>query len=173
MTFTIYVYELRSPNLNEFYIGSTVNVPKRLTVHKCRPQSGKACSSWRVIEAGEAYMRVVGTHTVESRAEQHKIEGQYQRAAGPDLVNVNVAGRTARERYEEVERPARGDDPRAAVARGEYRQLARYERLRGEINRARCVARARRLGRAPSARSIAKYGLVLADWAVIDEMEED
>ena len=141
MTFTIYVYELRSPNLNEFYIGSTVNAPKRLTVHKCRPQSGKACSSWRVIEAGEAYMRVIGTHTVESRAEQHRIEGQYQRAAGPKLVNVDVAGRTARERYEEVERPARGDDPRAAVARGEYRQLARYERLRCEINRARCVCR--------------------------------
>ena len=126
MTFTISVYELRSPHLKEFYIGSTVNVPKRFTVHKCRPQNGKACSSWRVIEAGEAYMRVIGTHTVESRAEQHRIEGQYQRTAGPNLVNVNVAGRTARERYEEIERPARGDDPRAAVARGEYRHCLLY-----------------------------------------------
>ena len=164
MTFTIYVYELRSPHLNEFYIGSTVNVKKRLAVHKCRPKSGTVCSSRRIIEAGDAYMRVVGTYEVESRAEQHRIEGQYQRAAGADLVNMNIAGRTARERYEEIERPARGDDPRAAVERGEYRQLARYQRHRDEINRARCVARARRLGRAPSARSIAKYTLVRADW---------
>ena len=164
MTFTVYVYELRSPHLNEFYIGSTVDIAKRFAVHKCRPKSGTVCSSRRIIEAGDAYMRVVGTYEVESRAEQHRIEGRYQRAAGNNLVNLNIAGRTARERYEEVERPARGDDPRAAVARGEYRQLARYERLRGEINRARCVARARRLGRAPSARSIAKYGLVSADW---------
>lgn len=164
MTFTIYVYELRSPRLKEFYIGSTVDIAKRFAVHKCRPKSGTVCSSRRIIEAGDAYMRVVGTYEVESRAEQHRIEGRYQRAAGNDLVNLNIAGRTARERYEEIERPARGDDPRAAVARGEYRQLARYQRHCDEINRARCLARARRLGRAPSARSIEKYSLVRADW---------
>ena len=158
--FTISVYQLTSPNLpGKAYIGSSKAVASRFKQHKY--QRGTAVSA--LFDAGDVEMEILGEFEVESRCEQCRIEGRFQQEAALELLNVRVAGRTARERYSAVERPRRGDDRNAAVSNGHYRQLKRYREKRNDILRQMCIKRARRLGKLPTARSMEKYGIARAE----------
>ena len=104
--FTIYVYQLTSPHLpGKAYIGSSKDVAARFQQHKNQRRTTGA-----LFDAGDVALEVLGEFEVESRCEQCRIEGRFQQETALDLLNIRVAGRTARERYSAVERSRRGDD---------------------------------------------------------------
>jgi predicted GIY-YIG superfamily endonuclease len=157
--FTIYVYHLTSPHLpGKAYIGSSKDVAARFQQHKNQRRAAGA-----LFDAGDVALEVLGEFEVETRCEQCRIEGRFQQESTLDLLNVRVAGRTARERYSTVERPRRGTDRNAAVSNGHYRQLKRYREKRNDILRQMCIKRARRLGKLPTTRSMEKYGIARAE----------
>ena len=101
------IYAIRSPHTDLYYTGSTCEtLSKRVSCHRMsrkRYQAGKAgfCTSFTILEFGDAYIELIENFPCGSRDELHKREGEIQRERRADLVNKNVAGRTRAEHYED------------------------------------------------------------------------
>jgi hypothetical protein len=101
------IYTIRSPQTDQFYIGSTTqSLPKRLHGHKrdyARYQGGKGnyITSFKILEYGDAYIELYELYPCTCKSELLRREGQLQRENKDDCVNMVIAGRTVKEWYEE------------------------------------------------------------------------
>jgi len=89
------IYQIKSPNTNQKYIGSTFGpLIKRFSIHK---SSSNKTSSSEIIKMGGAYIELISQHENLTTNELRKFEGECIRAT--DCVNKVIAGRSAKERY--------------------------------------------------------------------------
>lgn len=97
------IYCIRSPHTEKVYIGSTIQpLSKRMgghrTTHK-RFKSGLikyACSSFNILEAGDAYIELIENHPCKNKEELFRREGQIQRNTN-DIINLFISGKTSDE----------------------------------------------------------------------------
>lgn len=102
---TGYIYAIKSPSTNQFYIGSTLrSIRERFNQHQFKYtyyQEGKGnyMSSFQIVAFGDSYIELLKTVTCDSKAAVHKIEGQMIREGGELCVNQVIAGRSYAEWY--------------------------------------------------------------------------
>jgi len=90
------IYKLGCNITKEAYIGSTVqSLEYRLATHK----NCIDCCSKQIIERGNYYIELLETYPCETKYELRRKEGEYQRTM--ECININVAGRTHKEWYED------------------------------------------------------------------------
>ena len=100
------VYAIRSPNTDEVYIGSTFNpLYKRFGHHKCYFKKYEitgiySTTSYKIIEAGGAYIELMEQHENLTKEQLNKFEGEHIRYVD-NCVNRCVAGRTKKEYYQD------------------------------------------------------------------------
>lgn len=103
------VYAIRSPNTEKIYVGSTFNpISKRFGQHKmdCKKnKEGKTHykTSYKIIEAGDAYIELLEQYENLNREQLLKNEGEYIRKNRDFCVNRCIAGRS-REDYKNENR---------------------------------------------------------------------
>ena len=103
------IYRIHSPsrpNLGQ-YIGSTfLGARRRWAIHRCAYRSfllgrGRFCAVYKVMGACiDAEIEILEEIEVENRGELLRLEGNLIRSL-PGVVNLNIAGRTDRERYDD------------------------------------------------------------------------
>jgi hypothetical protein len=101
------IYTIRSPQTDEFYIGSTTQLlSKRFYGHKknyASYQGGKFnyVTSFKILQHDDAYIELYELYPCTCKAELLRREGQLQRENKDNCVNKNIAGRTDREYRED------------------------------------------------------------------------
>lgn len=100
------VYAIRSHSDPELvYIGSTCNtlsrrmVQHRMAYNRYLKGTGNNVTSFKVLEAGEAYIELIEAYPCSSRMELNRREGQIMRET--ECVNKHIAGRTKQEHYQD------------------------------------------------------------------------
>lgn len=92
------IYMIKSPNHSSIYIGSTIrSLNRRFSQHKCLLKY----SSKDIIEAGEAYIELIQLYPCNSKIELLKKEGEIQKQYINQVINLNIAGRTKEEYYDD------------------------------------------------------------------------
>lgn len=97
------IYSIRSPNINEVYIGSTFSpLSKRFSEHKSSHKfyqngSGHKTTSFKIIEAGNAYIELIEQYLNITKEQLNKYEGHHIRAN--NCINKLIAGRSRKEGY--------------------------------------------------------------------------
>ena len=95
------IYTLRSRSCDLVYIGSTIQtLPDRLSGHyrqlnTFKKGKGNNCTSFQILEKGDAYIELFEDYPCKSRNELERYEGQCQRKY--ECVNFIIAGRTMAE----------------------------------------------------------------------------
>ena len=98
------IYSIRSPNIEKYYIGSTIEkLCRRLSQHKTnsKSSSNKFYSSKIIIEAGDAYIELIENFPCDNKEELCKREGELQRQYKNEIINNVVIGRTQKEYRED------------------------------------------------------------------------
>jgi hypothetical protein len=97
-----FIYTVRSKSHPELvYYGSTIQpLSERMSGHRASYKmflkgDRNGCTSYQIVELGDAYIELVEAVRVPSKQHMKAIEGRYQREN--DCVNKNVAGRTDKE----------------------------------------------------------------------------
>lgn len=86
------IYAIRSPNTDEFYIGSTCSplhkefYRKKSEYNSWRKGRIGACACRSVMESGEAYIELIEKYPCEDRDEMIRRRGEIQREQGKNLV---------------------------------------------------------------------------------------
>ena len=108
------IYTIRSPNCDEYYIGSTTQkLNRRFSKHK----NSANCSSQYIIDKGDAYIELLEELPNVSRKELNKREGELQLEHREYLVNAYINGgkpkrekmNVRKEYYEENKGKAKAD----------------------------------------------------------------
>ena len=104
---TSFIYAIRSPNSDKFYIGSTTSqLSRRFSLHKSNFKSyingdiGYLTSSVKIFELGDAYIELLEKINCDNRSQLYKREGELIRLHKDCCVNKCIAGRTQKE-YEQ------------------------------------------------------------------------
>ena len=93
------IYAVRSPNINKFYIGSTIcSVKKRFIQHKSKINLTK-CKI--IIDAGESYIEILEQYPCNNKKELEKREGELIRLHKDNIVNYIIVGRTYNQYYKD------------------------------------------------------------------------
>ena len=94
------LYVIRSPSMNEVYIGTTCEptLARRMAGHRTnsrRWKKGKTTytSSCKLLALGDAYIELIEAYPCNSKDELHRREGELIRTM-PDCVNNRIAGRS-------------------------------------------------------------------------------
>lgn len=91
------IYSIRSHLTGEMYIGGTTqSLPKRMYQHKYM-HSG--CTSALIINCGDSYIELLELFPCDNKMQLGKREGELIRSM--DCVNKRVAGRSAKEYYQD------------------------------------------------------------------------
>ena len=105
---TSFIYAIRSPNSDKFYIGSTVcKLSKRFSLHKSVYKSyingviGPLTSSVKIFELGDAYIELLEQMNCDSKSQLEKREGDLIRLHKDCCVNRCIAGRNKKQYYED------------------------------------------------------------------------
>jgi len=102
---TAIIYKIWSNNTGRCYVGSTVQrLSARMGGHrkdyKIYKKTGKKyCSSFIILEDGDIKYECIAKNPCENLEQLRKAEGFYQKKY--ECVNINSAGRTAKEYYED------------------------------------------------------------------------
>lgn len=93
------IYKIVSPsNPDLVYYGSTIQkLSIRMAGHRARLNK---CTSSMVLDKGDAIILLVENYSCNSKEELLKKEGEY--ILNNECVNKNVAGRTSKERYQDI-----------------------------------------------------------------------
>lgn len=97
------IYVIRSHHTNRYYIGSTRHeIIKRLRTHKRQYQEQKQyLSSYEILKYEDAYIELLEEFPCTSKAELEKREGELIKLHRPNCVNLNIAGRTKAQYYQD------------------------------------------------------------------------
>jgi hypothetical protein len=91
------IYAIRSPSIDKFYIGSTVQeLSKRFGGHKITKNDNRKCSSYIILEKKDAYIELIEAYPCNSKEELNRREGELIRFHKGLCVNI-------RSRYEDNE----------------------------------------------------------------------
>lgn len=100
------IYMIKSLKTNNVYIGSTVNsLNKRLNNHLAHFNSWRDkkntsyCSSFIILEFGDAYIRLLEDYPCSSKTELARREGEHLAIYKDTACNIRQAGRTIKEYY--------------------------------------------------------------------------
>lgn len=99
------VYAIRSPNIDEIYIGSTFNpLYKRFGEHKgnlnhFKKGKGNYTASFKILEQGNAYIELIEQYENLTKEQLNKYEGEHIRKNA--CVNKYVAGRSTKQWQDE------------------------------------------------------------------------
>jgi hypothetical protein len=126
------IYIIRSPNTEMVYVGHTIQTLKiRFSVHKStwKTKTG-SCTSFLVLEKGDAYIELIEEVLVESERELDMIEQKWINQT-PNTVNMNRTYLTDEERLqqhrESSRRYAREHKEKYAEAYKKYREANKEE----------------------------------------------
>lgn len=93
------IYAVRSPNYKLYYLGSTIlPLGKRFYFHKKNPANTSAIE---VMKHGSSYIELFENYPCKNRFELEQREGELQRKYKKFIVNKNIAGRTAKQLYQD------------------------------------------------------------------------
>ena len=82
-----FIYKITG--LNKYYIGSTINLVKRLAYHELPTNT---CTSRQIIAAGDYTVEILDTINFNKKSQLLRLEQVYiLQFAGPGLVNRNAA----------------------------------------------------------------------------------
>ena len=101
------IYTIRSLQCDKYYIGSTVQpLSKRLSKHKQNYNNWKKekyhyISSFEMLKYDDCYIELLEYYPCNNKTELNKYEGQKQREFKNECININIAGRTKKEYYNE------------------------------------------------------------------------
>jgi hypothetical protein len=90
-----YIYKIASPNTDLYYIGSTMNVNKRFSVHlsiykKYNDDAGKINSmSYIILKCGDPYIEILDELEYENKDDLVELEKKYIIEGGDNVVNRN------------------------------------------------------------------------------------
>jgi hypothetical protein len=101
------IYAIRAPGTDSVYIGSTVkSLSARMANHRALYKMWKdgkrehICSSKEMLEKEGCYIELIEEFSCDNKEQLNKREGEIIRAT-PNVINRNVAGRTASEYFQE------------------------------------------------------------------------
>jgi len=102
------IYTIRSHQTDQFYIGSTTQpLHKRLHEHRShyklflKGDKTKTCSSYKIIKNEDNYIELLEDFKCNSKKELNKREGQQIRFYREKCVNIQIAGQTQQEWYQD------------------------------------------------------------------------
>lgn len=102
------IYTIRSHQTDQFYIGSTTQpLHKRLHSHRTHYKLWSAdntkgkCSSYEIIKNEDNYIELLEDFKCNSKKELNKREGQQIRFYREKCVNIQIAGQTQQEWYQD------------------------------------------------------------------------
>ena len=88
------VYIIRSPNIEQVYIGTTKHpLSYRFSKHVYHAKINYNCYSKHIINAGNAYIELLDICETDSKSDLEEIEGGWQEMFKDKLINKNRAGR--------------------------------------------------------------------------------
>jgi len=97
------IYMIIAPNLKKHYIGSTTQpLSKRMIAHRSkynRRDRTDYTSAFQVLEDEDAYITLLENYPCNDKRELEIREGYFQSTM--DCVNINQAGRTPSQRYQD------------------------------------------------------------------------
>ena len=100
---TAMIYTIRSPNTENYYIGSTTQILcKRFSDHNINYKSylkgtSNFITSFKILELGDAYIELLEEINCDNKNQLEKREGELIREHKANCVNRNIAGRTKKE----------------------------------------------------------------------------
>ena len=96
-----FIYTIRSPHTDKFYIGSTTqNLCKRFANHKSdynlhvQNKIKYVTTSFKIIELGDSYIELLEEINCDSKIQLEMREGELIRIHKDLCINKNIAGRT-------------------------------------------------------------------------------
>ena len=105
---TSFIYAIRSPHTDKFYIGSTIlKLSRRFSLHKSNfklynnGDEYRLTSSFKIIELGDAYIELLEQMNCDNRSQLNKREGDLIRLHKGCCVNQRTAGRNQKDYYED------------------------------------------------------------------------
>ena len=102
-----FIYTIRSPHTDKFYIGSTTqSLCRRFSNHKTDYNSyvnngvgNLIISSFKIIELGDSYIELLEEINCDSKIQLEMREGELIRIHKDLCINKNIAGRTDKQYY--------------------------------------------------------------------------
>ena len=102
-----FIYTIRSPHTEKFYIGSTTqSLCRRFANHKSNYNSyvnngvgNLIISSFKIIELGDSYIELLEEINCDSKIQLEMREGELIRIHKDLCINKNIVGRTQKQYY--------------------------------------------------------------------------
>ncbi len=103
------IYIIKSPSTEKVYIGSTIHsLSKRMSQHQNKfnyvigsGDFSKWCASYYILEYMDSYIELISEHYNITKKELKIIEGETINNFKQNCVNINIAGRTAKQYYKD------------------------------------------------------------------------
>jgi len=134
------IYTIRSHQTNKYYIGSTnqKTLSQRLGKHRVNyklylTNNINYISSFEILQYTDHYIELLELYPCNTKDELHRREGELIRQFKSDLVNINIAGRTSKEHYNDNKEYYKQYIINSAIRIAEYKvnnkeQMAEYHK---------------------------------------------
>lgn len=161
------VYMLYAENYPKVYIGSTINIQKRISNHK---QLTSSCNAKALFGTGQEVKHIIlHTQHVHSRRDLFEKEREYIKKYQDTCLNRNIPLRTAKEYYQDnrkhlQEYHRNKYTPKKSGGDGKYTQLQHYHTKKNEILRKLALKNALKRGTPPNPSTMKKHDITQDDY---------